>query len=177
MTPFHGGFGLINYQDLKKPAFCAFKFLNELGPSELVNADPASWVCKNRDNSVQALLWDYTPIVPPAGMNDQQFYQHEIPAEAIGRVVLSITNLPAGTYTLKTYHTGYRANDVFTSYIDLKSPSQLTPAQVGILREQSKGDPQSVETIQIETGKPFVRTFAMRQNDVYFVRIQPLRTE
>ena len=75
MTPFHGGFGLINYEDLKKPAFYAFKFLNELGPSELVDADPASWVCKSPDNSVQALFWDYTPIVPPAGMNDQQFYQ------------------------------------------------------------------------------------------------------
>ncbi len=75
MTPFHGGFGLINYEDLKKPAFYAFKFLNELGPSELVNADPASWVCKSPDNSVQALFWNYTPIVPPEGMNDQQFYQ------------------------------------------------------------------------------------------------------
>ena len=32
MTPFHGGFGLINYQDLKKPAFYAFKFLNAAGP-------------------------------------------------------------------------------------------------------------------------------------------------
>jgi xylan 1,4-beta-xylosidase len=177
MTPFHGGFGLINYEDLKKPAFYAFKFLNELGPSELVNADPASWVCKSPDNSVQALFWDYTPIVPPAGMNDQQFYQHEIPTKEIGRVMLSITNLPAGTYTLKIYHTGYRANDVFTSYIDLKSPSQLTPAQVGILREQSKGDPQSVEPIRIETGKPLVRTFSMRQNDVYFVKILPLRIE
>jgi xylan 1,4-beta-xylosidase len=123
------------------------------------------------------LFWDYTPIVPPAGMNDQQFYQHEIPTKEIGRVMLSITNLPAGTYTLKIYHTGYRANDVFTSYIDLKSPSQLTPAQVGILREQSKGDPQSVEPIRIETGKPLVRTFSMRQNDVYFVKILPLRIE
>jgi xylan 1,4-beta-xylosidase len=174
MTPFHGGFGLINYQDLKKPAFYAFKFLNELGSSELANADPASWVCTSKNNSVQALFWDYTPIVPPEGTNDQQFYQQEIPAKDVGRAVLSITNLPAGTYTLEIYQTGYRVNDVFTGYLDLKSPSQLTPAQVGILREQSKGDPQSVETIQIETGKPFVRTFPLRQNDVYFVKILPL---
>ena len=67
MTPFHGGFGLMNYEDLKKPAFYAFKFLNELGQSELKNADPASWVCLNPDHSVQALFWNYTPIVPPRG--------------------------------------------------------------------------------------------------------------
>ena len=75
MTPFHGGFGMINYEDLKKPAFYAFKFLNKLGPTELVDTDPASWVCKSPDGCVQALFWDYTPIVPPEGVNDQQFYQ------------------------------------------------------------------------------------------------------
>lgn len=174
MTPFHGGFGLINYEDLKKPAFYAFKFLNGLGPSELVNADPASWVCKGQDNSIQVLFWDYTPIVPPKGMNDQQFYKNEIPTKPAGQAVLSITNLPAGSYSLEIYQTGYRVNDVFTRYLDMGSPSQLTPTQVEILREQSNGDPNSVETIQIETGKSFVRTFDMRQNDVYFVKLQPL---
>lgn len=177
MTPFHGGFGLINYEDLKKPAFYAFKFLNELGPTELFDADPASWVCKGPDDSVQALFWDYTPIVPPAGVNDQQFYRQEIPAKDAGRAVLSITNLPAGSYSLEIYRTGYRVNDVFTSYLDLGEPSQLTPSQVGILREQSNGDPATVETIQVEAGKPFVRTFAMRQNDVYFVKLTPLGTK
>jgi xylan 1,4-beta-xylosidase len=174
MTPFHGGFGLINYQDLKKPAFYAYKFLNELGPSELVNAETASWVCKGPDNSVQALFWDYTPNVPPAGMNDQQFYKNEIPTKPIGRTVLSIANLPAGSYTLEIYQTGYQVNDVYTRYLNMGAPSQLTPSQVGILREQSNGDPNSVETIEIESGKPFVRTFALRQNDVYFVKLRPL---
>jgi xylan 1,4-beta-xylosidase len=174
MTPFHGGFGLINYEDLKKPAFYAFKFLNQLGPLELDDTDPASWVCKSPDHSVQALFWDYTPIVPPEGMNDQQFYKNEIPARDIGRTVLTITNLPAGSYSLEIYQTGYHVNDVFTRYLDLGSPSQLTPAQVEILREQSMGDPESVETIQIEAGKPFVRLFPLRQNDVYFVKILPL---
>jgi xylan 1,4-beta-xylosidase len=174
MTPFHGGFGLINYEDLKKPAFYAFKFLNELGPTELVNPDPASWVCKSTDGSVQALLWNYTPIVPPNGMNDQQFYDHKIPAQEIDPVVLSITNLPAGSYSLKICQTGYQVNDVFTRYLEMGAPSQLTPTQVEILREQSNGNPESVETIQIETGKPFVRSFPMRQNDVYFVKLVPM---
>ena len=70
-----------------------------------------------RTGSVQALFWDYTPIVPPAGMNDQQFYRNEIPAREAGRVALKIANLPAGSYTLEIYRTGYRANDVYTSYL------------------------------------------------------------
>jgi len=174
MTPFHGGFGLINYEDLKKPAFYAFKFLNELGPQELSNADAASWVCKGDDNSVQALFWNYTPIVPPSGMNDQRFYQREIQAKDIGNARLSITNLPAGSYSLKIYHTGYCANDVFTGYIDMGSPLQLTPTQVELLRKQSSGDPETVETVQVEAGKRFTHAFNMRQNDVYFVKLEPL---
>ncbi|HEY3760499.1 MAG TPA: glycoside hydrolase [Verrucomicrobiae bacterium] len=173
-TPFHGGFGLINYEDLKKPAFYAFKFLNELGSTELADSDPASWVCKDKDGSVQALFWDYTPIVPPTGTNDQQFYDHELPTKDIGRAKLSISDLPAGSYSLAIYQTGYRANDVFTGYLDMGSPSQLTPSQVNILRRESNGDPESVETIQIEAGKPFTREFSMRQNDVYFVELAPL---
>ncbi|HEY1662143.1 MAG TPA: glycoside hydrolase [Verrucomicrobiae bacterium] len=174
MTPFHGGFGLINYEDLKKPAYYSFKFLNELGPTELADADPASWVCTSPDHSVQALFWDYTPIVPPTGTNDQQFYRNEIPTKPIGRATLSIANLPAGSYSLEIYQTGYRVNDVFTSYLDLGAPSQLTRGQVKVLRKQSSGDPISAETLQIEAGKPFIRTFNMRQNDVYFVKISPL---
>jgi len=175
MTPFHGGFGLINYEDLKKPAFYAFKFLNELGPTQLADPDPASWVCASPDHSVQALFWNYTPIVPPQGMNDQQFYKNEIPAQEIRPLTLSITNLPAGSYSLEIYQTGYQVNDVFTRYLEMGAPSQLTPAQVEILRAQSNGDPESVETIQIQAHQPFVHTFALRQNDVYFVKIIPLQ--
>ena len=174
MTPFHGGFGLINYQDLKKPAFYAFKFLNELGPTELAASDPASWICKGADGSVQALFWDYTPIVPPPGTNDQQFYRREIPAKPAGRAVLTLTNLPAGSYTMQVFQTGYRVNDVFTGWLDLGSPSQLTRAQVNTLHQKSSGDPETVETIQVEAGKPFTRAFPLRENDVYFVRLAPL---
>ena len=34
-TPFHGGFGLVNYQGINKPAFYAYQFLNRLGETEL----------------------------------------------------------------------------------------------------------------------------------------------
>ena len=174
MTPFHGGFGMINYEDLKKPAFYAFKFLNELGSTELVDHDPASWVCKSKDHSVQALFWNYTPIVPPKGTNDQQFYDHVIPAKQIRPVKLRIAHLPAGSYSLRIYQVGYQTNDVFTRYLEMGSPSQLTPGQTQILREASNGDPETVETIQVEAGKPFVRSFPMRQNDVYLVKLAPL---
>ena len=141
---------------------------------ELDDADPASWVCKKADGSIQALFWNYTPIVPPKGMNDQQFYDHILPAREISPVVLRLAGLPAGSYSLTIYQTGYEVNDVFTRYLQMGAPSQLTPIQVQLLREQSDGVPDSVETIQVEAGRPFVRTFPMRENDVYLVKLDPL---
>lgn len=61
MTPFHRGFGLLNYQSIRKPAYSAYQFLNRLGNAELVNADDSSWVTKSNKGEVQALFWDFTP--------------------------------------------------------------------------------------------------------------------
>src|ERR1019366_1122527 len=96
MTPFHGGFGLLNYQGIRKPAYYAFQFLNQLGPLELVNADDSSWVTRNAAGDVRALVWDFTPVVPPEGVNDQVFYKQELPARPAGAVSLRVANLPAG---------------------------------------------------------------------------------
>ena len=38
-TAFHGGFGLVNYQGIVKPAFHAYRFLNQLGEEEVYRAD------------------------------------------------------------------------------------------------------------------------------------------
>jgi xylan 1,4-beta-xylosidase len=61
---FHGGFGLMNYQDIKKPAFYAYQFLNRLGATELKDSDPSSWICTDNDGGVQALVWDFTNTFP-----------------------------------------------------------------------------------------------------------------
>ncbi|HEX6626186.1 MAG TPA: hypothetical protein VF064_20885, partial [Pyrinomonadaceae bacterium] len=59
-SPFHGGFGMINFQGLRKPSFYAYQFLNRLGGEELFSNDAASWVTRGR-GGVQALFWNYTP--------------------------------------------------------------------------------------------------------------------
>ena len=53
-TPFHGGFGLMNYQDIRKPAFFAFQFLNQLaGPTEPQNSTPPPSVCTDPAGNIQ----------------------------------------------------------------------------------------------------------------------------
>src|ERR1035437_6481271 len=70
-TLFHGGFGLMNYQGIRKPSFYAFEYLSRLGTVDVTDSDAQSWVTKSGDGQVQVLLWDFSPEVPPQGQNDQ----------------------------------------------------------------------------------------------------------
>src|SRR5581483_11806891 len=79
-TPFHGGFGLLNYQDIRKPAFFAYQFLNRLGPKEAESADPASYVTTDDAGNVQVLFWDFSLPDPSPSENDQTFYKRDLPA-------------------------------------------------------------------------------------------------
>ena len=74
-THFHGGFGLLNVQGLKKPSFFAYKYLNKLGDLELKCNDEDAWVCKN-DKGVQALFWNYT-CADQKNVSDQAYYKQK----------------------------------------------------------------------------------------------------
>ena len=173
MTPFHGGFGLLNYQSIRKPAYFAYQFLNRLGPDELVNGDDSSWVCRNPSGDVQALFWDFTLVVPPQGVNDQVFYKQEQPSQPAGTASLRVDHLPAGTYAVEVYKTGYRVNDAYTMYLDMGAPSQLSRAQLEALRTGVSGAP--VEQVVVKhAGGLFVKDVPLRQNDVVLVMLRKL---
>jgi xylan 1,4-beta-xylosidase len=174
-TPFHGGFGLLNYQDLPKPSFFAYQFLNRLGGEELKCDDPATFVCRNETGGVQALFWDFTITHPGPSIIDQEYYKADHPALGRPAVELRLSHIAKGTYRLRAYKVGYKANDVQAAWRDLGSPSQLSRSQVIILRKASAGEPCVQETIQVGPDSRFSRGFVMRENDVWFIELSPIR--
>ena len=58
-SAFHGGFGLINYQGIVKPAFHAYRFLNQLGTEEIFRADGFLATRSKRAGHVRAVLCHY----------------------------------------------------------------------------------------------------------------------
>jgi len=173
MTPFHGGFGLLNYQDIKKPAFYAYQFLNKLSEIEL-KADSESIACKDKQGNLQCLFWNFSITHPGDSVNDQTFYKRDLPAKLISPVRFQVSHLKAGFYQLNVYKVGYRVNDAYATYYDQKSPSQLTRAQVAEIKQKNNGDALISTTIHITDGM-FKKDFAMRENDVYLVTLK--RTE
>ncbi len=168
-TPFHGGFGLLNYQDIRKPAFFAYQFLHRMGDTELVTSDADAWVCKDDRGGVQALFWDFTITHPGPSVINQEYYRKDLPALAATPVQLRIGGLPPGAYALKAYKVGYRANDAHTAYIDLGRPDQLTRAQVQQLRQAANGEPFLQQSITVGADGTWQSAYELRQNDAVLV--------
>jgi xylan 1,4-beta-xylosidase len=172
-TPFHGGFGLINYEDINKPSFYAYQFLNRLGNWELNNPDGASWACKDDKGNVQVLLWDFTNTHPDS-ISDQVYFKKDLPSKEKGKITVNIKNLPTGKYQLKLYQTGYKVNDAYTTYFEMGSPSQLTIEQVKSIKEKNAGLPVLQKSIIIGVDKKYSETFNLRENDVFLVTLKKI---
>ena len=170
MEAFHGGFGLMNMQGIKKPAYFAYQFLNALAPTELKNTDTQSIATTDGKGNVDVLLWDFTQTLPD-GINNQAYFIKDLPAKDKGKVQLRVNGLKAGAYTLTTSRVGYRQNDAFTSYIDMGSPKQLTVSQVAALKATSTGKPAEQRKVQVAKDGSFSANLPLRENDVYLLKL------
>lgn len=173
-TPFHGGFGMLNTQGINKPVFYAYQFMNRLGNTELTNRDQSSWVCKDEEGNVQAVVWDFTNTHPGDSVNNQRYYVRDLPSKAKPKVKLDITHIPAGTYALEIYKVGYRSNDAYSTYLSMGKPAQLTKLQVEHIKRQNDGAPFLKEIVSIKAGSVFSRELDTRENDVFFLNLVKL---
>jgi xylan 1,4-beta-xylosidase len=172
--PFHGGFGLINFQGIRKPAYFAYKFLAQLGPNDIATTDAThSWATTKPDGSIQVLFWNYTAIAPPSNSDNQVFYKLEQPADPAPSMHLAIDHVANGRYQLNAYRTGYEHNDPYTAYLHMGSPSDLSPAQVDTLNQSASGAPTETRTVTITNGH-FNESFPMHQNDTVLVTLNPV---
>jgi xylan 1,4-beta-xylosidase len=172
---FHGGFGLMNYQDIKKPAYYAYQFLNRLGPTELKSSDPSSWICADNDGGVQALVWDFTNTFPKSNMINQVFYKRDLPAQPKNKITLNLANLAKGKYTLELYKVGYRVNDAYATYRDFGAPNQFTKAQVAEIKSKNSGAPLETSTVKVGRDGKFTQQFDLLENDAVLITLNPQR--
>ncbi|MBN2090681.1 glycoside hydrolase [candidate division KSB1 bacterium] len=167
---FHGGFGMLNYHGIKKPAYYAYYFMNQLGDTELLNDDKFSWVCKDNKGGIQILLWNFTPKKAADSVNNQVYFKRDLPPESSSEVEINVDQLPESTYFVQLHKIGYRFNDAFSTYLDLGSPAQLTPQQVNLIKQVNDNKPVSSEFIKI-SNKKFVKKLTVRENDVLLLKL------
>jgi len=114
-APFQGGFGLLNPQGIRKPAYFAYKYLHALQGNSITTSDRQSML-STKDGNITAVIWDFEQ--PDQKVSNRSFYTKVIPSHPSAPVQLQVTHLPAhASYRLEVQRTGFHANDAYTAYI------------------------------------------------------------
>ena len=167
-SPFHGGFGLMNIQGLKKPAFHAYHWLCAL-PDEALETDDDDSYAATDNTALYVLLWDYTK--PEQDAVNEVYYVRDLPSRPLGAATVSLEGLQPGMYTLERYRVGYMSNDVYTLYLrtglrTLTGTETPTREHTEALRTMTDGRPEAVEAITVEPDGALTLRVELRENDV-----------
>lgn len=170
-TPFHGGFGLLNTQSLKKSAFYSYRFLNELGDIQLQCADNECYACKSQDE-VQILVWNY---VQPDQHNEgnRTFYARLLPDTPAESVRICLTDLTPGAYTVSRQTVGCGKGDVYSAYLQDNGGDLASIEQTEKLRRASE-PPKEEFTLHTDDSGVLTIDFAANTNQVDLVKIRKI---
>jgi xylan 1,4-beta-xylosidase len=171
-APFEGGFGLMNPQGIRKPAWFAYKYLHELGDQQVSTSDAQSWVTRDA-KGVQVLAWDFQ--TPDQGnKSNRPFYGVVQPTRDGIPLTLELKGMKPGTYAVQIHRTGFKANDAHTAYIEMGKPKSLSAEQLARLQAQTTDKPETRAVKVAGNGTASVQV-PMRANDVVLVKIAPQR--
>jgi xylan 1,4-beta-xylosidase len=171
-TPFHGGFGLMNREGLRKPAWFAYKYLHALSGREIPASDPEVWASV-QGRQVAAVVWRFEQ--PNQKVSDRPFFTKVQPTSPPAPVRLEIQRLPPGRYHLRVCRTGFRANDAYTGYLDMAAPKALGVEDLARLSALTLDAPESEQTVQVGPSRSLATSLSLRANDVVLVSLTPAR--
>ena len=167
---FQGGFGLLNREGIRKPAFFAYKYLHRLDGDRIATKDTEAMLA-TKDGNLTALVWDFEQ--PDQKVSDRPFYTKVVPAHPAAPIELQVTGLvPKAAYRLEVRRTGYHANDAYTAYLEIGSPKDLTPLQVAHLNDLTRDVPETDRDVHSTPDGTIKVTVPMNSNDVVLVTLK-----
>ena len=174
-APFQGGFGLLNPQGIRKPAYFAYKYLHALQGDSLKTSDPQAMLAA-KDGNLAAVIWDFEQ--PDQKVSNRPFYTRIVPARPAAPVQLHVTHLvPNTAYSLEVHRTGYHANDAYSAYIEMGSPKDLSAAQIAQLNKLTRDLPQTDQVMLSGPDGTIEITVPMNSNDIVLVKLNRSRQE
>ncbi len=171
-TAFHGGFGLMTKDGVRKPAWFTYKYLHALKGSKVPVNDQQAWVASD-GKEVSAVIWDFQQPVQPT--SNRSFYGKLVPNAPSRDAALKISSLaPGGRYRVTVNRVGYKANDAYSAYIEMGKPDQLSREQLQRLHDLTQDRPESDQVVQADGSGKITPIVKMNSNDVVLVRIAPV---
>ena len=167
-APFQGGFGLMNPQGIRKPAWFAYKYLHALQGKSVPTSDAHSWAATDAGRT-SVLLWDMSQ--PAQTVSNRPFYTKLVVATLAAAAALRVDGLTPGTYRLTTFRTGYRRNDAYSAYIDMGSPATLTAAQTARLQRLTADTAERDQRVTIGANGTYRASIPLNTNDIVLVTL------
>jgi xylan 1,4-beta-xylosidase len=169
-APFQGGFGLLNPQGIRKPAYFAYKYLHALQGESIRTADPQAILAAQNGN-VAAVIWDFEQ--PDQKVSNRSFYTKLIPNHSSASVRLQLMHLvPNSAYRAMVYRTGSHANDAYSAYIEMGSPKTLTADQIEHLNNLTSDLPETDKVVRSGPTGSVELTVPMKSNDILLVKLE-----
>ena len=172
-APFQGGFGLLNPQGIRKPAYFAYKYLHALDGRSIAASD-AQVMLSTKDGNFTGVIWDFEQ--PDQKISNRPFYTKPIPSHPAAHVKLLMAHLTAGaSYRLEIHRTGYHANDAYTAYLEMGSPKTLSAEQITKLNDLSRDLPETDRIVECHQDGTAEIVIPMRSNDIVLVKLIRVR--
>ena len=169
---FQGGFGLMNREGIRKPAYFAYKYLHALKGEEIASDDAQAMLATDGRN-FEALIWDFEQ--PQQSVSNRPFYTKVVTAHAAAPVTLKVEHLiPGAAYRMETHRTGFHANDAYTAYLEMGSPQNLDAGQVAKLNELTRDLPEKDQTVRAGKEGSVEIKFQVNSNDIVLVTLRPV---
>lgn len=137
---FHGGFGLINYQEIPKPAFHAYRMMNQLGDTTIAQTVGALVSRDSRTGRVSAVAYNYPKEMKVSlPLTDTVEDADKIDASGSPReFVLTLTHLkPNAAFEIETLDREH--GDAVAAWEQMGRPEPPTREQTELLRKLSWG--------------------------------------
>ncbi len=170
-APFQGGFGLINPQGIRKPAYFAYKYLNALRGNEIPVQDSQVFAATD-GKTISTIVWNLDQS--QQSISNRSFFSRIVPSLPAAVAEIKLSNLKPGAYRVKVHRTGFRANDAYSEYIDMGAPKELTPTQLEKLNSLTRDLPESDRKVKVGKAGSYELRLPMRSNDVALVTLESI---
>ncbi|MFN3861017.1 MAG: GH39 family glycosyl hydrolase [Roseateles sp.] len=171
-APFHGGFGMMTREGIRKPVWFSYKYLAalaKLGGREIPSSDEFSWAATDGQH-VQALVWDWRD--PRQQVSNRSFFGKPQPAHDVGSASVELRGLPPGRYQLSQHRVGYEINDAHTAYLKMGAPKNLDARQLATLQGLTTDKPEAQREIRVGANGAATVTLKLRSHDVVLLSLK-----
>ncbi|MBE6572489.1 MAG: glycoside hydrolase [Ruminococcaceae bacterium] len=169
MTLFHGGFGILTVNGIKKPAFHAFRFLSLIFDTELECDDENAYVTES-DGEIRALFWNI--VQPPEKINDKEYFKKRLVPKKTEDAKLVLDGAENNvSYTVTVETLGYRSGDIYSEWLDMGIERIETKEQEARLKKASETKKTVFSASSDKDGKLEFR-LEQYENTAYFVMIK-----